>query len=122
MSRGQGFSRKFWKDSETINHLVQDQTLDKECILYSNSPEAIYILANIAAKLCPCRTLYNSTEIVNEISDLRGCWPETDTAYLVWFNRIRRDFLFTNVELQTISEMEQIAQLDDGKIYYIAKK
>lgn len=117
---GQGYSNKAWRDSETIQYLLQHRTLESECTFYTNGPDAAYILAHFAAKMSPG---YNSPETVNGISRLRGSWPEESKACLVWFDRIdRRKYLFTIDELQTVANINLIARLDDGAIYSITRK
>ncbi|GIV89171.1 MAG: hypothetical protein KatS3mg055_1689 [Chloroflexus sp.] len=66
--------------------------------------------------------MYNSPDIVNDLSSLRGSWPEDSNACLVWFDRIDRRYLFTVDELQIIADMQQIVHLEDGAIYSVTKK
>lgn len=72
MSQGQGYSSESWRNSQIIDYLLKNRTLVSECEMYSNDPQALYILANRTAKLSPNRTMHNSSEIVNDISSLRG--------------------------------------------------
>lgn len=118
---GQGYSGKEWMDSETVQYLLQHRTLESECTFYTNGPDAAYILAHLATKMSPARTRYNSPETVNDISRLKGSWPEESNACLVWFNKIGRTYLFTIDELQAIANIDLIARLEDGAIYSITR-
>lgn len=120
---GLGFSSEFWRKSQTIEYLLQNRTVESKCgVIYTNAPEALYILADLTAKMSPLRTMYNSPEIVNDISSLRGSWPEESNSYLVWFDKIDRQHLFTVDELQTIANLQQIVRFEDGAVYYAARK
>lgn len=119
---GRGYSGKTWRDSETVQYLLQHRTLESECTIYTNGPDAAYILAHLATKMSPARTRYNSPETVNDISRLKGSWPEESNACLVWFNKIGRTYLFTIDELQAIANIDLIARLEDGAIYSITRK
>lgn len=122
LRKGLGFSNDFWRNSETINYLLQNRTLGFDCTIYTNGPDALYILANLTGKMSPERTMYNSPDIVNDLSSLRGSWPEENKACLVWFDRIDRSYLFTVDELRTIVDMQQIIRLEDGVIYFVTKR
>ena len=122
MSQGQGYSSESWRNNQTIEHLLQNRTLESKCVIYSNAPDAVYILANLTAKMIPMRTGYHSTEVVNDISNLRGSWPEEGSACLVWFSRKNRKHLFTVDELQTIANVQQIIHLKDGAVYSVTRK
>ena len=119
---GRGYNSKTWKDSETIQYLVQHQTIESECTVYTNGPDATYILAYLSAELSPDETRNNSPEIGNDISRLMGSWPKESKACLVWFDRIDRTYLFTIDELQTVVNIDQITRLEDGSIYSITRK
>lgn len=124
MSQGQGYSGESWRNSQTIEYLLQNRVLESsECeIIYTNDPDALYILANRTAKTSPMRTMYNSPEIVNDISNLRGSWPEESNACLIWFDKIDRRYLFTVDELQTIANVQPIIRLEDGAVYSVTRK
>jgi hypothetical protein len=119
-SNGEGYNSKVWKESETIQYLLQHQTVKSECTIYSNGYDAAYILANIKAKASPTWTKYNSREAA--ISRLKGVWPKETKACLVWFNHIKRNYLLTMHELQGVANLDLIFQLNDGAIYSITSK
>jgi len=121
-STGGGYSSKAWVESETIQYLLQHKTLKSECTIYTNGTDVTNILAHLATKGIPARTNYNSPDLVNDISKLRGSWPEESNACLVWFDTIKRTYLFTIDELQEIANIGLIARFKDGAIYSITRK
>jgi len=121
--KGQGYSSKAWIESETVQYLLHHRTLESECAVYANGPDATYILAHLTTKMSPAKTRYNSPETVNDnISRLRGSWPEESNACLVWFDRIDRKYLFTIAELQSVANIDLIVHLEDGAIYSVTRK
>lgn len=122
MSQGQGYSSESWRNSQTIEYLLQNRMLDSGRVIYTNGPDALYILANLTAKTSPSRAMYNSPETVNDISSLKGSWPEENNSCLVWFDKIDRQYLFKVNELQTIANVQQIIRLEDGAVYSVTRK
>lgn len=119
--KGQAYNGKEWMDSETIQYLLQHQTIESECTIYTNGPEASYILANLTTKMSPAKRKYNSPEAVDVVSK-RGIWPEESNACLVWFEKLEwQDFLFTIDELRAIANIELVARFEDGAIYSITR-
>jgi hypothetical protein len=119
---GQGYASKAWLGSETVQYLLQHPVLTSGCSFYTNDPRAAYYLAHLATDRSPAKTRYNSTDVVSEISSLRGSWPVKNNACLVWFEVITRPWLFTVPELQNVANFGLIAKLDDGVIYTISRK
>ncbi len=121
-SQGQGYRSESWRKSQTIEYLLQNRTLESEGVIYANDPDALYILADLTARTSPTRTMYNSLEIVNDISSLSGYWPEEGKSCLVWFDKIDRRYLFTVDELQTIANVQRIIHLEDGAVYSVTRR
>ena len=119
---GWEYSSKAWRDNTVIRFLNSHKQFESGYSFYSNVPEAVYILANKEAKWSPPKTMYNSPELIKTNPDLRSIWQGKNKAYLVWFNNINRNFLFTIDELKKSSNMVKVAQLKDGEIYTITKK
>jgi len=118
---GGGYNDKAWRESETIQYLLQHRILGSECTVYTNDPWAVYILAHLKAKRSPDKRRYNSPEIVNDIPRLKGSWPEENKACLVWFDRTHRSWLFTIDELRVIANLNLIARTGDGSIYSVTR-
>ncbi len=119
---GRGYSSKEWRESPTIQFLIQHRTLASECTFYSNVHEATYILADFKTKILPIKTKYNSTIVINTISNLKG-WPPENKSCLVYFQKAEyKENLFTMNELQEIVNFKLIARLEDGAVYSITRK
>lgn len=119
---GLRYSSKGWVDSQTIHYLLQNPKLESECTIYSNDPDAIYILTHLVVKITPAKTEYNSLEKANDISKLRGSWPKENNVCLVWFDLTKREYMFTSDELQTAANLSPIVRLQDGVVYAVTRK
>ena len=112
---------KVWQNSSLIQYL-RSRPLEKNRPVYSNDPDALYILANISSRMSPARTAYNSPAAQNVLSDLKTLWPEQSPAYLIWFDNCPREYLFTVGQLGTIADISQTERFADGAIYIVLKK
>lgn len=116
------YSGREWKDNSVISFLKYNREVTRSYALYSNVPEAVYLLANINTKWSPPKTNYNSPTLLNIQPSLAGMWSEKSGTCLVWFNNVDRKFLFTLEELAENSNLQLIAHLKDGSIYTISEK
>lgn len=116
-----GYSTKGWRESPTID-FVQHMPGSAEEVIYTNLPDAMYILARRAAELSPQKTYYRSSEVANNIACLAGTWPGRNKGLLVWFVYPVKEFLFTPPELQTIADLDTLAVLQDGLVYRVSAK
>lgn len=119
---GWGYGSDSWRESETIEYLSRHEVLGKSYTLYSNEPDAIYILANLNARRSPAKTFYNSPQLFNKNSNQEEIWSNAENACLVWFDKTNRSFLFTVAELRENINMTEVAHLKDGEIYTLSKK
>jgi hypothetical protein len=117
-----GFSCNSWKESETIKYLTMHKLLGKSYTLYSNEPEAVYILTNLNTKCSPAKTFYNSPQHYDIYPNQKDSWLNGENVCLVWFNNTSRSFLFTIDELQKNINMTEVAHLKDGEIYTFSNK
>jgi len=115
---GWGFNNKRWKNSETIEYLLEHPFIEYEHSIYTNDPNAIFILTNRIFNWAPRKDDLKTDKIFK----LVNLWPKENAAYLVWFNNIGRKFLFTIDDLKSVINMEQITRFNDGAIYLITKK
>lgn len=122
VQNGLRYSSKVWITSETIRYLFDHQELESECKIYTNDPFAAYILANLVVKTSPVRYPYEFPTMLNDISKLRGSWPEENDTCLIWFDVTNRKDLFTLEELQTVANFTTINHLKDGSIYFVTRK
>jgi len=115
------YSSSEWRNSETIRYLIQQKQLGAQFKLYSNAPEAVYILANIYSRFSPAKTYYNSPQLYINLKQ-KFMWQNDEKVCLIWFDKIKRNFLFSIDEFQNDKKITTLAQLNDGKIYIISKK
>ena len=114
-----GYNSRDWQESETVTYFRQNK-LPKQERVFSNTPEALSILADVSARMSPARREYNS-EVPTGVSEdnLFRRYSDFDGALLVWFQPNRGNFLFTLEELQNICDLKEIKALSDGTIYRI---
>ncbi|MCX6150344.1 MAG: glycosyltransferase family 39 protein [Ignavibacteriales bacterium] len=114
---GLGYSGALWRASETIEYLNRHKILEKHYTLFSNEPDAVYILTNLNTKRSPAKTFYNSPQLFFNYPDQKDIWQNAKNICLIWLNETNRSFLFTIDELQENIKMTEIARLKDGEIY-----
>ena len=120
MIKGIGYNDLSWKESATIQSLLPLGISNRNAV-YSNFPDALYILANLNARWSPFKHLDNSIDKVNDIEQLKNTWPPEDKAYLIWFNREGMNFLFSPNELQKIDNLKLIGRNNDGMVFLVSK-
>lgn len=122
INEGFGFAGKTWRNNKTIRYLLHNKLKECDNLIYSNSPQAIYIWTNHYAKMLPEKKAYGSFSVINDISSLINIFPEKDTACIVWFDEIKYNFIFTIDELKSIYNISQLISFEDGAIYIVSKK
>ena len=119
---GLGYSSDSWKKSETIEYLTKHKVLGKSYTIYSNEPEAVYILTNLNTKRSPAKTFYNSPQHFDIYPNQKDSWLNAENVCLIWFDKTNRSSLFTINELQKNINMTEVAHLKDGMIYTFSSK
>jgi len=125
--RGEGWSGKTWRKSETISTLSR-QAIGDGTVVFTNAPEAFYLYLNDlylkGARITPGKTMYASKQKIQTLDELRGNWPADNKAILVWFDWVgyEQPYLFTVDELRLIANVREISRLADGTIYLVSKK
>jgi hypothetical protein len=114
---GLGYNCGIWKESETIEYLNKHIQLGKKYSIYSNEPEAVYILTNLRTTRSPAKNFYNSPKLFDKTFDHINGWQNGEDVCLIWFEKTDRSFLFTIAELQKKINMTQVARLNDGEIF-----
>jgi hypothetical protein len=79
--------------------------------VYSNAPDALYMIAGIAAHLSPHRA--------RSVSRIRQSISMENTNYIVWFDNKCRDYLYSLQELASLFELKEVVALSDGGVYSI---
>ncbi|MCC7264874.1 MAG: glycosyltransferase family 39 protein [Candidatus Latescibacteria bacterium] len=88
-----------WRQSETIQYLRQHPAPGA---LYSNAPDALYILGGLSATLSPRRAG-------------EAAWPPA--GRLVWLDAVRRQYLRDPAELRARHRVRLLARFADGALY-----
>jgi hypothetical protein len=118
-SSGFGFNSSSWRNLATINFMNTNKELRSDYMVYSNVPEAVYILTDIKARWSPAKTLYNSPLSLNNESNLKYIFGGNKKICIVWFDNVDRNFLYSIDELQNNLNLEKIAELKDGSVYIL---
>lgn len=119
-----GYNTQSWQQSETIKYFdkyLKAYLPREDRAIYSNRPDALYILTGIQAEAMPQRTYYNSEKLADDLSALEGKWPENPMSYLIYFDQ-GRSYLYTVDELSTIADISLVTELSDGTIYRVSPK
>ena len=119
---GWEYNSDSWKKSETIDYLRRHELWVNNYKLYSNEPEAVYILTNLKTRRSPSKTFYNSQQLFKNIIHQIDIWMNEKKVCLIWFDNNNRSFLFTIEELQKTKNITEVAHLKDGKIYPCTNK
>jgi hypothetical protein len=119
----EGYSSRRWRESALVQHFRREPPAGGR-VVYSNAPEALYILAGVRTTLSPARHRYASMDLGTEIGTLRGAWPGEGQAVLVWSDAeaAKREWLFSADDLGAIARMQATARLADGTIYEVSTK
>lgn len=114
-----GYNSRVWQESDLINHFRKNEKTEGK-IIFSNAPDALYILADVAASISPGLPRYKMKQKTNVTdNNLLVRNPMPDGAMLVWFNRNRRNYLYTPEDLEVIYTLNPINTFSDGTIYRI---
>ena len=126
---GEGYNSKLWRESETIQYLREHRNFGASSTVYSNDPPAVYLWADVSAKLIPFRLFrsvnfkqYHGQKRENNVLRLKGTWPPEGQAYLVWFDKFDDSWNVSIDEIGTIASIERIARLKDGAVYAVARR
>jgi hypothetical protein len=116
---GMGFNDLAWKNSKTLEEVGQ---LSDGIIIYTNSPEAIYIGTGRVAKSLPKKfesmTQTENTVFVLELSEMHQELKD-EGGVLVYFDRIQRPTLPSKSELLEILDLHLISSTGDGDIFTV---
>jgi hypothetical protein len=117
---GWGYSSKSWRESETIKFLNKHPKLMQNKTVFSNEPEAVYILTNIKSQRSPAKTFYNSTQQFDSNSLNADQWATKKNKWLVWFDNADRSFLYSIDELLSQYQMTEVSHFVDGKLFILS--
>ncbi len=111
-----GYSSVFWGESALIQHL---RSFPLEGKVYSNAPDAIYVLTGFSAAVSPRKYSYASPNTpTNDLDRLERSLVSEGDTYLVWFDDFRSaNTLFGVSEIRARFNIEVVASKDDGAVY-----
>ena len=122
LSGAGGYNSSLWQHRPMVQSLRKSKP-PTNCPVFTNAPDALYILVNINAQWSPGRHRYNSsmsTGITPEnLFDLKK--PDFDGAVLVWFKNMPRNFLFSLNDLKTMCSLRPIVSFKDGTIFRVGR-
>ncbi len=95
-----------WRQSALMDWLRRHPL---EGVVYSNVPDALFILAGQSAKTTP--TWYEDT------TKFAVTMSASPASYIVWFHPLYRNGLYDLPELASRWRMEEVASCPDGKVY-----
>jgi len=89
--------------------------------LYSNAPEATYYLIGINSLPTPRKYHYQTRIAAEELTDLIKTLKREKT-YLAWFNRKKREYLFSLEEIKKSIKLKPIFESSDGGVYNLSSE
>ncbi len=116
-----GYNTVSWRESPLIEWL-QTHELDGE--IYSNVPDALYVLSGKRAEMSPHKNQYASPysegDDLERFKDLLEA--DNKTKYFVWFKG-KRTYLRSIREIREVIPLRKIAVLPDGMVFdYVSQK
>lgn len=82
-------------------------------MVYSNFPEAIYVLTNFK-----CEKTAGPQKPNEDIERYKNVCPKRKNAFVLWINELQ-PYLYRFEEPQRITKMQTVKKLEDGTIYFI---
>jgi hypothetical protein len=122
MEKGSGYTGETWRNSETIRYVTEHRELESGCAIYTNGPDAMYLLTGLKAESCPTDGLPRQEES-KDAAALKGPWPAESGGLLVWFNNLTwRKYQFSVEVLERTGDIVEVAHLSDGSVYRISER
>ena len=121
MKTGLGYNHIDWQTSETVSYLRTHILPSRDDTpIFSNDPEAVYILSGASVSSSPEAKGYKSSEPKMLVASIAGTWPDSQTAFLVWFDNTERAHLFEVHELAQVAVLTVVEVLKDGTVYKVS--
>lgn len=113
-----GYSATVWRESDLARH-IKEYPLRGQ--IYSNAPEAVYILTGRTARLSPRKHPYRSPGKTEEsMLLLKKSVASNSDTYLVWFEGSNTvSSLYSPEELRSLFEVNTVAVKSNGAVYLI---
>ena len=113
-----GFNSRVWRTSPTLA-AARRRLARATGPIYSNMPEALYLLAGIRAKLSPVKGGATSSIAGAPVTAYEKVWPAAPAASLVWFHGRRAGDVHAPDTLRAIARVTLRQAAADGAIYLV---
>jgi len=111
-----GYNTRRWREGALVAYLQTAGPTMTERI-YTNGPDVLYILTPLDnGVFSPRKGYYNSPLTVSSKPSMKL------PARLIWFNGIRRAYLYTVEELRQYYYLTPVFQASDGAVYVVNEK
>lgn len=113
-----GYATAEWRESDLVQHIRNHSPHGQ---VYSNAPDAVYILAGISARLSPRKhPSFSPTSTTDDILQFKKSLASDTATYLVWFeNNYRGSYLYSLQELRSMFDVDTVAATSDGAVYLV---
>ncbi|TET47096.1 hypothetical protein E3J62_02455 [candidate division TA06 bacterium] len=113
-----GYATAAWRESNLVQH-IRRYPLHGQ--VYSNAPDAVYILAGESARLSPRKHPSHSPKSTpDDILKFKTTLVSGTDTYLVWFeNNYRASYLYSLQELRSMFDVDTVAATSDGAVYLV---
>jgi hypothetical protein len=117
-----GYAKPYWKHDRVLADI---RALPADTVVYTNAPDAVYLLAHRAVSSVPetrsFSTLKHNDQFAAQIREIRSTL-ETRGGYLIYIRGLERDdFLPTEAQLKQLLPLRLVRNEPDGAIYAIAR-
>jgi len=114
IANGAGFTSKFWRERGLVSYINQHNVIEPQFNVFSNFPDALYILTDIKSKKIFSRKYLNVEALNINMSS------NEIPSYLIWFNE--KDDLIMLEKLQKVVNMNQVVTFSDSRLYLLSRK
>lgn len=112
-----GYSSAIWDSSGVLNAVKVGWRETPERT-YSNGDDLLWYRSRLAARRLPKQRNHNSNVVMLGASAVNRSWPISG-AYIIWFDKIDREYLFDPGELGAFMNVILIRRFSDGAIYFV---
>lgn len=113
---GGGYNTVPWRESEVVKYLQEETGYLQDSEVYSNGPDAAYILTGLEARYLPARNGSGNDTGTAWLEGLKANSTQSE-VYILWFDLIGREHLLRVDELASMADLDSVQQFRDGAIY-----
>jgi len=119
---GAGYASRAWRQSALIDYITH---LTRDVPIYSNAPDAVYILTGRETRMLPLKTNPNSNRPnagYRQAIETMTQSGEYDPGIIVYFDTVSRWYLPSEDELQDLLPLRPLTHVVDGTVYRIEER